>query len=306
MLSSILKYDPSQPRDKNGRWVDAGTGFAMVSPNVEEGLDLSGATKQLSSGRHRELRAAFDQIDSMLGLAAHTEDGVGAWADGAEGSTITQYKKEDLEEVRVAAAMKGWISDQKAVIAFKASPNGSTAMYSTRVRGDMESVHKELLEAGIEFHTLVPDGDGVKVFTFDESGGLAKAFSTFARDHGSKSKIRFGEGEFIGSWDSREEGRQAYEREIEGFLGRRDDGGSIGRLWVNIRDRWGAEAKRQGLRKADRGEFVILDSPLNPASTNAEIEAWIEQLLEMPPSTIRDWELRSSREWLSERLRYAK
>ena len=267
-LQAILKYDPAQPRDRKGRW--AGTGFGMVSPNVLEGLDLASADRALHEERHAKLRAAFDEIDQIIGMRASTNSGIGAWADGAENSTVTKYTGSDYEEVRAAVAMKGWIADQKAVIAFQQNSKGKHAMFDTRVPGTVAEVHKDLLDSGVEFHTLVEDGDGVKVFAFDQSGGLTQKFIDFARKHGQKAKVTFGEGDFIGSWDSRDEGRAAYEGEIEGFLGRWDPRGELRERWGRIRDHWSEASRAQGLRKGEKSPLYVSRKVLNAD----ELIAW--------------------------------
>lgn len=239
-------HDPA-----NGRFT-FGSGLGFVSPQTREGLDFDEATRQVDEAEHRAMLERFRAVDEMLGLdTAKTTDAVGAWSDGAENSSVSRYGEGvDYPTLKTSLAMKGLLARQKAVVAFKADPNGKQAMYYTDIATrDYEQLHRDLLQSGVEYHTIAPTARGARVYSFDSSddGAGASAFNTFIRSYHVKARVLHGHGEFVGSWTDRDEGRKAYETEIAAFLGQR--GLRRGRL----AERWRRLQSDAGVQKLDPG-----------------------------------------------------
>lgn len=224
-LSAVLKYNPYH--DEKGRFTTAGNassrvpqsqlGADFVSPNKGDDLSFENAEGRLTSQEQSLLLAYSGKINSALGIRGTTSSVVGAWADGAENSTVGVYGDEvSYDAIRAAASLKGLLEKQKAVIAFKARKGGEARISAMDIPGDMAEIHYGLLKGGIEFHTLQPTKGGVRVWTFQErSSKEANAqLSAFADAKGAVPRTWAGDGEFIGSWDSRADGARAYRREL--------------------------------------------------------------------------------------------
>lgn len=226
-MDLALKFNPNHD-PQTGRFT-FGSGLGFVSPNVEEGLDFVGAKSRLTDADHQTMLNRFREVDDLLGLYDHnevrTDDAVGAWSDGAENSSVSRYAEAvDYDTLKTSLAMKGWLAHQKAVVVFKADAAGPNTMYYADVPvRDYEALHKQLLQSGVEYHTIVPTARGARVYSFDASddGSGAPAFNTFIGAHHVQARVLHGRGEFLGSWTSREEGRAAYEKQIAAFFGQR-------------------------------------------------------------------------------------
>jgi HK97 family phage portal protein len=270
------KYRPDQARDDRGRWVDEG-GAAMVSPNVEENLTIDEAIGAIGSERHRKLADAFAEIDRMLGLSARELEAIGAWADGAEDSTVSIYNRASASDIAIAASMKGLIADQKAVLAFSSNVRGPHVLYTVRSAGtDAKAISASLIAAGIQFHTLAKNGASFDVMVFDDTGDLADNVSSWSVNNGKHAEARSGTGRFIGSWDSRDDGARAYREEIERGLARPGADQVRRRAgWDRIRDRWGKAAAEERQRQVDvfDGWFANLLTRISLATKDAAFEA---------------------------------
>lgn len=230
-----LKFNANH--DEKGRF-SVGDGVGFASPNTQEGLNFHAAARELSGDNHKVLADKFKQVDELLGTGAKTTSGLGAWSDGAEDSTVTTFNSGvDYDTLKTSMAMKGLLANQKAVVVFKRDPAGKNSMYYTDVRSkDYAGLHESLLQAGVEFHTIVPTSHGARIWSFDSSddGSGSAPFVKFARGQNVKSRVIHGNGEFLGSWTSREEGRQAYESQIATFFGQRRHGGRQLRGWHRL------------------------------------------------------------------------
>lgn len=224
-LRSILKYNPYHDEDGRFTTADGATsmspqehqGVDFVSPNKGDDLSFARAAGRLSSQEQSLLLAYSGKINTALGIRGTTSSVVGAWADGAENSTVGVYGDEvSYEAIRAAASLKGLLEKQKAVIAFKARKGGDSRITSMDIPGDMAEEHASLLEAGIEFHTLQPINGGTRVWTFQERSSNEEnaKLSAYADAAGSVPETWAGDGEFIGSWNSRSDGAKAYRREL--------------------------------------------------------------------------------------------
>jgi hypothetical protein len=223
-------------------------GETFVSPNVHELPSMTSAhamataQAQIESRRHKLFQAAAEDIDLTLGITNKAEkSAVGAWKDGAEGTTVMIAPGATPEQLKLSAAMKGWLGQQKAVLSFAAKPDGKGMLYSALARGSLDDIHRALLGKGLENHTLVPTEGGATIYIADTDGSLAEDVAKYARAFGAKFKATPGEAEFIGATNyegttdaqQRAEGRQAYEALIAAA------GDRVGAAdWRRLRDRW--------------------------------------------------------------------
>lgn len=269
-LAVVHKFDPSEARDKDGKWTLGGAidralspydtfgvpggpgakphlpetgGVAFASPSVTD-KNFDQAKEALGGERQRRFAAAGQDIDNALGLQGEHAGVVGAWADGAENSTMTEASNRDGEALRLSAAMKGWLGEQKAVLVFNPDKAGPAALYDMQVTDAPEDAHAALLKAGVPFHTLIPTDRGTRILVVDTDGALGQHVGDFAVAHGTQAMRTTGHAEFIGDDkgtgsddEQRARARSAYEHVISSSASRYQ-GRSAGELWNGLRDRW--------------------------------------------------------------------
>jgi hypothetical protein len=227
-LSAVFKYNPYH--DSKGRFTTGGKATA-VSPRESRGVDFVSPNKgnltypkakdRLASKEQALLVQYSGKINKALGISGTTASVLGAWSDGAENSTVGVYGDDtSYESIRAAASLKGLLEKQKSVIAFKARKGGVARISNMELTGTLDQHHSGLLEAGIEFHTLQPTKGGVKVWVFQERSDTAlnATLSNYAKSHTGSVKTWAGDGEFIGSWDSRADGAVAYRKELSKYV----------------------------------------------------------------------------------------
>lgn len=218
--------DGSHDEADHGNWARGvsaeGRATEFVSPNIEDNLSWDRVEGNLHSARHTAVFRAGLAVNKLVGLPSESHTAVGSWGDGREGSIVTTTaSSRDFESVRVAAAMKGLLADQKAVIAFRERPEGKATLYHFDVsgRGGFKGVSSALTEGGVVYHTLVPHQGGVRVFVFSPDGAGADDVNKTAKQLGADALYRTdGDGEFIGSDSSRPRGRAAYREVIERWV----------------------------------------------------------------------------------------
>jgi hypothetical protein len=217
-------------------------GAAFVSPSLAEHLDFPQAIAGLKSNRQRILEQAAREIDQGLKLRSHNIAAVGAWSDGAENSIMSEIDGGTFEELSVAAAMKAHLAEQKDALVFQDDPNGDKFLYSFHAAGDLEEIHNNLLDDGIEFHTVVPTKDGATVYVADMSGDAKDAVAKGAQRYHSKVTVDQGQAKFIGPENQggtdaeyRARSRAAYEGIIRSSGVRGAD-----TLWQRIYNTYGA------------------------------------------------------------------
>ena len=240
-----LKYNADQERDERGRWT--GTGATFVSPNTGD-KTLAEAHSALSGDRQQVFEAASKDIDQRLGLKGSETPVLGAWKDGAENSVILTTKGADPEALRLSAAMKGSLADQKAVLVFSSNPKGEAVLYRGHASGEIDAIHQQLLDAGVENHSLAPTSGGAKVYVADLDGSGREAVHDFGAINGVHFSATRGDGEFIGATnydgtsdaEQRAQGQAAYASVIANSDFTVDNGDSAGTVWGAVRDRWGA------------------------------------------------------------------
>ena len=301
----IGAFNEDQERDERGRWTDGGggddtggdggntgggggkgggskgggeggssepsggTGYEFVSPNVSSGMTFTDAVGALSSPQQRALRDAQLYINAALGLHGRETDIVGAWTDGAENSVMSTIEHASWDKLALSASMIGALADQKAVALFHAGNGQDAILYSFEAKGDLETIHKDMLAAGLDNHSLKPTSGGAVVYVVDYDLSKADAAERGAEKYGAKLTADFGKSDLVGNAsgdgaDDREQrdiARKIYEANI-----RQSPVVGAGELWNRVRDRWGqgltsstsTEKKAEGAHRGAlsfRGEF---------------------------------------------------
>jgi hypothetical protein len=212
-------------RKMQGESVLASDAYEFVSPNdLEESLDLNGAVNELGSQRQAQLREFSGRVHEAFGMQGSTvTDAIGDWADGAEPTTVTEHTNPNLsyEDIKTMAALKGALRNQKAVIPFKVDGNGEQFLYDFFIpEKSLREAREIVAQAGIEFRTLTEQNGGTRVLVFDADGSAFDAFAGLISNNKYESKFLTGNGEFLGSWDSREEGKEVYTRTVAAEIAR--------------------------------------------------------------------------------------
>ena len=252
------KYNPDQPRDPagvstGGQWTSqgGGGGTEFVSPNVETNSDpqsaIAMAHKNIRSSRQHALRRASTEIDEALKLSSVKHDAIGAWHHGAEHTVVTSHDgNPDWETLRVSAAMKGHLADQKQVLVFKQEEGGISALYRMHVgENDLVKLHQELIQDGLAFHTIVPhiDGGGADVFVVDHENQAHDAMARAAERYNADVTYEVGKSEFIGSTkedgtdrEQRDDARRIYQEVIKQSKVQGSQ-----KVWKSVHHAWGEE-----------------------------------------------------------------
>jgi hypothetical protein len=277
--------EEDHPRDDHGRFSDAGGGGgggeapqAFISPNVGT-LDFAQAEAGLRSARQQLLAQASADIDRALGKpSADQADVIGAWADGAENSLMVSMPGWTHDEARVASAMKGYIADQKSVLLFEPDIGNNDSYLATfQSRGDLATIHDDLLKGGLGFHTLEPTSSGAIVHVYGSDQATADKVNTAAGLYGTQANFVFGRGEFIGTSkdtgtdrEQRDDARQQYEAIIrEAEAGGKLPGRDLAESWPELRDRWGGKlAETKAARpRPQLKDWNEEDHPREPAGS---------------------------------------
>lgn len=192
-------------------------GFEFVSPNIEENLTFDMAEKRLNSPRQITIKKISEDINKQLGLDSEISDAVGDWADGAENTLFIHDKKvPDYETLRYGAALKGKAADQKSVIPFMVDENGKDMLYMMDTPTANTTKLRQLLDASdLKYKTVVGSGDTTKFVIFDKDATLVDTIEKWATKNEQPYGHYKGTGEFLGSWESRAEGRKIYNEVIQ-------------------------------------------------------------------------------------------
>lgn len=247
-----LFNEEDHPRDEDGKFTfggggsdgegDSGSaGVEFVSPNVASHLSFSEAVSAIKGDQQKSLKDASEFIDKSLGIVATHHDIIGAWADGAENSVASIIPTSKWDNLRVGAAMKGHLADQKSVLVFQQGA-GDAVLYSFEAKGSLADIHKNLIEDGVGFHTLVPNKSGATVLVADLDGTAAASVEKGSARYDATVEVRTGQAEFIGT--TKEDGTDREQRDsaragYEAVIAESTVQGSQG-VWDRVRDRWGA------------------------------------------------------------------
>jgi hypothetical protein len=158
-----------------------------------------------------------EEIDRELGLTAATRSAYGDWATGGEPSVAVEYGADaSYEDIQYAMSWKGLAHDQMAVVAFKARKGGDARLFlSPPVDVEIDTIRAGLDKAGVEFRTIIPGHDGdarvtIAIYGDSDIPQLEERVAKFHADTNIQFKRYEGDGQTIGSWTSREEGRKRY------------------------------------------------------------------------------------------------
>lgn len=247
-----------------------GVGRLFTSPNVDD-LTFEEARTALSGQRQADILAMNKRIDDLVGLDSTPSAAIGAWSDGAENSIISLIQNGDPEDMRAAAAMKGLIAEQKAVLLFQEGEGANDFLGSFTVNGKLEEVHQSLLDNGLSFHTLEPQEDGsIKAYVFGNDQATLKMLNNLGDIYGTKIEVAQGSGEFLGSTLTKEgdaairaDAAAKYEDTIRLWLNGQPD--SVREQWAQLRSDWDrAEARSVGIKGS------------GPEETKAVTDTWIK------------------------------
>jgi hypothetical protein len=158
-----------------------------------------------------------EEIDRALGLTAATRSAYGDWATGGEPSVAVEYGADaSYEDIQYAMSWKGLAHDQMAVVAFKARKGGKARLFlSPPVDVGIDTIRAGLDKAGVEFRTIIPGPDGdarvtIAIYGDSDIPKLEERVANFQAGTNIEFKRYEGDGQTIGSWTSREEGRNRY------------------------------------------------------------------------------------------------
>lgn len=191
-----------------------GLGHTFVSPNVSINSKFKAAEIDFHSKKQKALAKVSRLIDHEVGLRIHTDhEAVGTWDDGAEESIVTIAKDATMEQLKLAAAMKGYLANQKSVLVFHENPQGNSTICSFDMEGDVEEINKNLVELGLPNHTIIPlKKNRGKVYLVDVDGDTAdKIMKGIGKYGGENLECRVGDAEYIGT-SGGEEGSDADDR----------------------------------------------------------------------------------------------
>jgi DNA topoisomerase-1 len=309
----VEREHPRGGSENPGQFVSKGGGtIAAVSPNIGE-LSFGEAVKALNTSRHQALHKVVQSINEKLEIkGGEVKDVIGAWADGAEDSLLIEMPTSDFAKARAAAAMEGWLADQKAVLVFQ--PGGPNGQYFAKfnVDGDVADIHDGLLQDGLEFHTLEPTRTGAVVHILAMDQDTVDTITKAARKRGASVEVMSGHGEFVGTTketgsdrEQRDDARRIYDEVIAEAQASRGLGGQdFPKFWQDLRRDWGAQSKaealddfkesaisRQGKGSPEGGQFVSkggggrgATSAMHPAP--ADRAAWPAHIkaLKVPPA----------------------
>jgi predicted polyphosphate/ATP-dependent NAD kinase len=210
-----------------------------------QNINFDEAVRSIQGERHRMMAKAVADINRELDMHASAQiNVVGAWQDGAEDAFMLNIAaKSDWGKLRAAAAMQGYLADQKSALIFQARPDGDSVMAEFRANGDLATIHQNLLADGLANHTLIPAAGGARVVIVDVGGQSGAAITQGANRYGSQVVLERGRAEFIGTQlpDSagdrvqRDDARSAYSSVLSQFA---SSSGDAGVRWSRIRDRW--------------------------------------------------------------------
>lgn len=230
----------------------------FVSPNTGH-LDFDNAVKELDGERQRQIADVSHAVNDALGIPAHDiKSVVGAWADGAENTLMEEMPADDMKRVEVAAAMKGYIADQKQVLVFKPAESGNGFMANFEAHGALSDIHQWLGSHGLEYHTLEPLKDGAIVHIYGTDNATTKAVAEAGKHYQSAIEMMIGEGEFLGTQkqDGSEDEQRADARKVyEGVIGGSGLQG-VAAKWQSLRDRY---APARAVKAADERVAVAED-----------------------------------------------
>jgi hypothetical protein len=149
--ADVLKYDPGQPRDPDGRF--AGYGFTRVALTSQRPADDPGHQKNKDVFLH--MREFHDRLKALPGVSrVSVKPGVGGWDGGSESMWQVYYRGNGAARKLVAQTAKTY--NQDSVLMLKKCGAGQECQPAVELsfQGAMgqktrEHVHKLLVNQGI-------------------------------------------------------------------------------------------------------------------------------------------------------------
>jgi hypothetical protein len=175
----------------------AGPAYLLLSPNVDEHLDLAEARRRLGSAEHAHFRRLASHILDTLGAGRHqVHDALGEWQGGAENSLLILLDEPaERGALSCAAAWFGLIAQQKTVLAFHAEPGGPDALLTVEMPGrSLEEMRGLLDRHGLRDRTLLPDEGKWQAVVLAPSGRTAG----LAEEPGVRLRALRGRGVLLG------------------------------------------------------------------------------------------------------------
>jgi len=241
-------------------------GFVAVSPNDWDAqMSFDEAATSIRSEKHQTSHAITDDIFDEMGLEHTTSDALGDWIDGAEDSLLIEVESpKSMDQLKYAASLTGKFFNQKGALSFIADENGVDSFYKIKIpleKGNIEAVRSTLDELKLDFRTLIPGPTGTTVVIYDEGTTLSKSVSKLGKKYEQDIEAYKGQGELIGSWDSRQEGISAYNREIG--VWERKNKLRYSPTRKGLRDFWGTGYQEQETGQKAPGRTLTSPIPLS-------------------------------------------
>jgi hypothetical protein len=265
----------------SGSTKDVQEAYQFYSPNVDENVSFATANKRLHGDDQARFMVISRDVDRQLGLKDDPRNVIGDWSDGAENSVFNIIRGNvTWDKVRYSAAIKGLIANQKAVIPFIAQKGGPDTVYRMTVKDSMDGVRKSMDSVGLQFRTLMPNKNGTTdVVVFDQGTELKDKIAEFGDKHGGVDVTTItGKGEFLGSFDTRTQGRAEYNKVIQAY----EKNNVSGRY--NWNNRFAVD---RGIRPEKKIAAGLWTSPLSPGTDHKEFFTGPEVFPTFHPPSLR-------------------
>ena len=169
----------------------------LLSPNVDDGLDLPEARRRLGTPEHARARRLAGDILDELGIRGYrVRDALGDWQGGVENSLLVVLAgPADPGTLACAAACFGLAARQKAVLAFHAEQAGPDALVHFELPGrSLDEMRRVLDRQGLRERTLLRAEAGWRAILLVSAGKAA----ALAKVPGARLNVQFGRGVLLG------------------------------------------------------------------------------------------------------------
>jgi hypothetical protein len=192
--------------------------LGFVSPNIRDDLKLEDAIKGMHSQEELKLMTLARSLRCVIKRNINPRPAVGSWSDGAEHSVLLRLDA-DVSAVRYLMSRLGREANQKAVIYFHPSGQGSARIYIIR-KSRLQSFRRigaVLDQLGIAFRTLVPTRGGTIVYIIDIENALRNKVREASRRLRARVSIQIGDAAFVGNDSSRDKAQAVFTEEIKQY-----------------------------------------------------------------------------------------
>lgn len=190
------------------------TAFEFYSPNTMD-LDYDTARANLNTDNHKYYKDIAQDINKKLGINADMMDAIGDTSKwGADNSIVERINGEiDPELLTYAAAWKGLLGNQKAVLTFIPG-QGEDSLYMGIIPDEEHNVRAVLDRFHIYDRTLTPTPEGILVQAFDPKSKKLKMINRVGEFYDTTFQAYKGLGIFQGG-ETREAARDNYLKTIQ-------------------------------------------------------------------------------------------